>query len=212
MIDTQTKYKNIVIVALIGVLILLLLFRKCSGGSSSEVKIDTVYKKEIVREVSYIPRLDTIYYPNKVRFKWDTMYLERVVLDTNANEYGNYIDTCNYTEFYLTRIYKDTIRNQYGYVAIKDTVSQNRIQGRGTSSEMSIPVVTKTITLKQPKRNQLYLGAGLFGSETDVLKGYEAGLLFKTRQDRILSLSYNQNWDGDHFYKAGVYFKLSFKK
>lgn len=210
MIDTTSKYKNYVILALIGVLIIFLLFKKCGNSGGTTVRIDTVYQKEIVKETSYVPKLDTVYYVrDKIRFKWDTLYEERLVLDTTRSDYDTYIDTCNYSEFYSTKIYKDTIRSQYGFVAIKDTISQNRLMGRGTNSEFNIPVVTKTVTIR---RNQLYAGAGMFGSETEFLKGYEAGLLFKTKQDRILSLSYNQTFNGDHFYKAGVYFKLSFRK
>lgn len=212
-LDTNNKYKNYVIIALVGVVMLVLLFRKCGGnGGGKSVKVDTFYKKEIVYQTSYIPKLDTVFLPTKQRFLWDTMWAERLVLDTSHIEYGSYVDTCNYTEFYSTRVYKDTIRNQYGYVAIKDTISQNQLKGRSAKSDFNIPVITRTITLTQPKRNQLYFGAGMFGSETDLLKGYEAGMLFKTRKDRILALSYNQTWNGDHFYKAGLYFKLSFRK
>lgn len=216
--DTNKDFLKIVrnVLTIIGGIVLVfILINKCTScgktgnGSSKTVKIDTVYVK-VKQDTSYIPVPDTIFYPKeKLRFKWDTLWINDDLLTANEIEHP----TFNYREdYFATRVYKDTLNNKYGSIIINDTISQNKVQGRGVKTYILIPEVTKTITVPEKKRNQLYFGGGLFGNETKVLSGYEAGLMFKTKQDRILSLSYNQIFNGQHYYKASVYFKLSFKK
>jgi hypothetical protein len=198
----------------IGILVLiifaLLLFKCNTSGDGGATETIAITNKEVVHDTSFIPVPDTIFYPKeKLRFKWDTLWINDDLLIANEIEHP----TFNYREdYFATRVYKDTIKNQYGKVIINDTISQNKIMGRNVKTDLNIPIVTKTVTLIQPKRSQLYFGGGLFGNETKVLSGYEAGLMFKTKQDRILSLSYNQIFNGQHYYKASVYFKLSFRK
>ena len=206
-----TKTVRIALFVIAIIIVAILLFKRCGNKSGNEpkIKIDTVYK-EVKGETVYVPKVDTIYFTRtttkNIPYRiYDTLFLPELVElepDTAAI-------VANYTKAYL---YSDTVRNKYGNIIINDTLTRNRIYGRGVKTYLLIPEVTKTITLVQPKRNQLYFGGGLFGNEEKILQGYEAGLMFKSKQDRVLSLSYNQIFNGQHYYKAGLYFKLSFKK
>jgi hypothetical protein len=207
--DTQGEYKSLVIAGLVIIVVILLFIRQCGRGNPEEptIQIDTVYEK-IEGKISYVPRVDTIYYPrDKFRFRWDTIYFEQ-----QSEEPGMYIDTCNYREFYATRIYRDTLRNKFGHIVVTDSVSQNKIQGRGVVTDLNIPLVTKIITLPSLKRGQLYIGANLLGNESDPLSGYNVNLAFKTKRDRMIEAGYNQLFGGEHYYSVGIKWKISFRK
>lgn len=210
MIDTSNRYREIFLAALFVVIVILLVFRKCNCGRAAQtetVRIDTVYK-EVKGDVSYIPKTDTIFFTRTTTklvpyLTLDTLYIPELVdVDTAAI----------LSDYYKARIYRDTLRNQYGYISLTDTISQNKIRGRGVKTSLLIPEVTKTITLTQPKRNQIYIGAGLFGNEDDYLDGYNVNLALKTRRDKMIEIGYNQLFDGGHFYSLGLKFKISFRK
>jgi len=203
--------KDILLIGLFIVIIILLL-KKCGGGSGKvieSVKIDTVYK-EVKGDSVFIPVVREQYIPGKVPKaleKWDTLYIEGFTeVDTLAilrdyhsfNLYGSVIDI------------KDD-STKYGTVTIDDTVTRNKIVGRGTKFSLRIPEVTKTITISQ-RRNQVYLGVGLWGNEKDFVGGYEVNLSLKTKQDRIIGVGYEQIFNGGHYYKIEYRHKLSFKK
>jgi hypothetical protein len=200
--------RNIAIIVLIALVVFLLL-RNCKGGRKSipTVKTDTVFVK-IEQDTQYVPKPDTIYY-TKTSYKsvpyriFDTLYLEQLIDADTANILKDY---------FATAVYHDTIKNPYGYVLVKDTITQNRIKSRGVSQNLLIPEITRTITIQQPKKAQLYLGAGIWGNEADPLNGYEVNLSLKTKSDRIIGVGYQQMFNGGHFYKIEYRHKLSFRK
>lgn len=213
--DTNTDFITLVKRVLLGlflVLVIILLFKKCDCGRTTPtetVRVDTVYK-EVKGEVVYVPKVDTMYFtkttsktiPYRV---FDTLYLPELVElepDTAAI-------IANYTKAFL---YSDTIKNKYGNIIINDTLTRNRIYGRGVKTNLLIPEVTKTITLTQPRRNMVFIGANLLGSETDFFKGYNVNLSLKTKQDRMIEVGYNQLFGGEHYYSLGLKWKLSFTK
>ncbi len=210
MIDTNSKFKNYIIIGLIAAFVIVLLLLKCGNNSqrNTSVKIDTVYK-ELKGDIVYIPEVDTIYYPKNVYVPTnpdliiDTLYLPELID----------VDTVNILrEYYATALYKDTIRNQYGYIAVIDSISRNRIKSRQVKTALSIPEVTKTITLSQPKRAQVYLGANFLGREDDPILGYNVNVSFKTKRDKFIEAGYSQFYGGEHFYSLGLKFKISFRK
>jgi hypothetical protein len=201
--------KNIIIALLVIGIIILLLLQKCGGGGIVEsVKIDTVYKL-VKADTFYIPKTDTtIIETTKYKLRevitdrFDTLYLPEL----------QDVDTLRIlAEFYKSNIYKDTIKNDYGYIALTDTINQNKIAGRSASTRLSIPEITKTITLID-KRNQVYLGGGIWGSQKDFLSGIELNLSLKTKQDRIVGLGYQNLFNAGSFYKLEYRHKISFKK
>ena len=206
--DTDKKYKNLVIIAIILALVLALFLKRCGNGVSDKptIKIDTVYK-EVKGDVTYIPDVDTIYYtktkyvPTNPDLIIDTMYLPEL------------IDTLSILkDYYAHVVYKDTLKNQYGYISVTDTISKNRIQSRQVKTNLSIPEVTKTITLSQPKRVMIFLGGNILGNESDPLSGYNVNLSLKTKQDRMIEIGYNQLFNDAHYYSLGIKWKISFRK
>ncbi len=193
------KLKDVFILALIILLIIFFLKYCGKGGTIVEsVKYDTVWVHE-KKDTQYLPVETVVYRPGKVPpalEKWDTLYIEGITeVDTAAI----------LQEFHSFRLYSDTLKNKYGYVLVQDTISRNKILGRGVKTDLLIPEVTKTITLVKPPRNQVYYGGGLFGSQKDALQGYELNLSFKTKTDQIVEAAWMQNFSGQGY--VGIRYK-----
>ena len=209
--ETQGKYKSIIIAALVIIVVVLLFVWQCRNNSAEQptVTIDTTYDK-VRTEIVYIPIEDTIFYPkDKIRFKWDTLYLESLPDTITTTEFDIRPEIFDY---YATRVYGDTMAHKYGEIIISDTISQNKLKGREVITDFNIPMVTKTITLTQPKRAMVFIGANFLGSEVDPLGGFNVNLSLKTRQDRMLEVGYTQLYGLSHYYSLGLKWKLSFRK
>ena len=115
-------------------------------------------------------------------------------------------------QLYINKIvYKDTIKvGDYGYIAVLDTVKENKIAYRRTRDNFSIPVVkeTKTITKYAPPVRQLYVGGGVVVNNTLGVTGAEAGLIYKTKKDDIYNITAGANIDGTVIYGVHYYYKL----
>lgn len=112
-------------------------------------------------------------------------------------------------------IYVDTVRlDTLGYIAIADTVQDNKLKNRGIHYSYKIPTVTEkiTITKEAPKKNQLYIGGGVNFNSTLMPQGLEAGLILKTKKDQIYSLSAGSDIDGNVLYGFQSYWKIGKKK
>lgn len=151
--------------------LVIILSRSCDrcGKVIERVKIDTVYKT-VKQDTAYIPIVRNVYLPGKAPKafeKWDTLYIPGLTeVDTVAI----------LQDYYSFNIYSDTLSNDYGFVLVNDTISRNKILGRGFRSEFLIPEITKTITitkLRKPKKwgiglqtgwginNKPYIGVGV---------------------------------------------------
>jgi len=64
-------------------------------------------------------------------------------------------------DYYTTRIYSDTLKvDSLGYVAIRDTISQNKIIGRWYDARMTERTIKETITVKDLPKTQIWVGIG----------------------------------------------------
>ena len=115
-------------------------------------------------------------------------------------------------KLYINKIvYKDTIKvGDYGYIAVLDTVKENKITYRRTRDNFSIPVVkeTKTITKYAPPVRQLYVGGGVMVNNSLGVRGAQAGLIYKTKKDNIYNITAGANVDGTVMYGVNYYYKL----
>jgi len=133
--------KEIVIVLLVAVLIFFIASDARYTKSEPIIVSDTVYQQKTFNKFikgNSIPFvvLDTIYIIDTIK---DTI---TIVKDYNQ-----------------VKVYSDTMRiDSLGYAYIQDTISQNKIQGRGFSANFNLPTITITKLIEQKSKNQLYFG------------------------------------------------------
>ncbi len=115
-------------------------------------------------------------------------------------------------QLYMNKlVYSDTIRvGTYGYIAVLDTINENKLKYRRTRDNYSIPIVkeTKTITTYSPPTRNLFVGGGVLVNNALGVRGAEAGLLLKTKKDQLYNIKASVDIDGNVMYGAGYYYKL----
>lgn len=194
---TIFKYGVILIVAIL----LFMFWRGCRNEGGTKTITDTV---EIVRDTIITKtERDTDYVPKPYKiteYKTDTLEtFETVNVDTAAI----------LKDYLATRYYKDSVAVQYGKIYIYDTISINRIMGRGVSSSFQIPTIRETITLRQPKRTIAYIGFEGIGNHETIVYGVGASLGFKFKNDKYYGIKALMSKDGNPLY--GLEFKLPIK-
>lgn len=180
-------YKNIVIAILV---IIVFLFIKDKseyiGNPSVIIDTDTVYQQKTFvkyKKGESIPFviLDTTYLIDEVH---DTI---TIVKDYNQ-----------------AKVYSDTIRiDSLGYAYIQDTISQNKIQGRGFKAEISEKTIYVTKTIIPKPKNEVYLGILGDLRSFDNKVGLGLGLGFKTAKNGLFTINATTNQ-----YSLGYYKKL----
>lgn len=133
--------KDIVIVLLVAVLIFFIFDDATYTKTDPIIVSDTVYQEKTFtkfikgKSIPFVV-LDTIYLVDKVT---DTI---TIVKDYNQ-----------------AKVYSDTIKiDSLGFAYIQDTISQNKIQGRGFSANFNLPTITVTKLIEPKRKNELYLG------------------------------------------------------
>lgn len=72
-------------------------------------------------------------------------------------------------DYYSKRIYSDTLRiDSLGYVAVRDTISENRILGRFFDARINERTIKETTIVKELPKVEFYMGAS---ARTDVSVG-----------------------------------------
>jgi hypothetical protein len=180
-------YKNIVIAILV---IIVFLFIKDKseyiGNPSVIIDTDTVYQQKTFvkyKKGESIPFvvLDTTYLIDEVH---DTI---TIVKDYNQ-----------------AKVYSDTIRiDTLGYAYIQDTISQNKIQGRGFKAEINEKTIYVTKTIIPKPKNEVYLGILGDLRSFDNKVGLGLGLGFKTAKNGLFTINATTNQ-----YSLGYYKKL----
>jgi hypothetical protein len=133
--------KNIVIVLLSAVLIFFIVSDARYTKSAPVIVTDTVYHQKTFTK--FIKG-------NSIPFVvLDTIYLLDTITDTITIV----------KDYNQVKVYSDTMRiDSIGYAYIQDTISQNKIQGRGFSANFKLPTITITKLIEPKRKNELYLG------------------------------------------------------
>jgi hypothetical protein len=180
-------YKNIVIAILV---IIVFLFIKDKsdyiGQPSVIVDTDTVYQQKTFtkfikgKSIPFVV-LDTTYLIDQVH---DTI---TIVKDYNQ-----------------VKVYSDTMRiDSLGYAYIQDTISQNKIQGRGFSANFNLPTITITKVIVPKPKSEVYLGVLGDLRAFDNKVGLGLGLGYKTAKNGLFTINATTN-----HYSLGYYIKL----
>jgi hypothetical protein len=180
-------YKNIVIAILV-IIVFLFIKDKSSyiGQPSVIIDTDTVYQQKTFtkftkgKSIPFVV-LDTTYIIDEVH---DTI---TIVKDYNQ-----------------VKVYSDTMRiDSLGYAYIQDTISQNKIQGRGFSANFNLPTITITKVIVPKPQNEVYLGILGDLRAFDNKVGLGLGLGIKTAKNGLFSINATTN-----HYSLGYYKKL----
>jgi hypothetical protein len=178
--------KNFVIAVLL-VVVILFLITNPTYKSSVIVKTDTLYEQKTFTKYkkgsdiySYIIKTDSVFIPVH-----DTI---KIVSD--------------YSRVYS---YLDTIRlDTNNVVFIQDTITQNRIIGRGFSANLSEKTIIQTRTITPKPKNALYLGVLADLRQDKSLQGVGIGLMLKVKDRALIGVGFDSN----NFIRTSFYFKL----
>lgn len=162
-----------------------------------KVKVVTKKGKDIVHEVIDV----------------DTLVLKEMVN----------VDSAAILRDYLAKvIYKDTLKldDGLGFIALTDTITKNRILGRTFDARVKQREIKETMIVKEPARNQVYYGLNAGFNKEDYVSAVGAGLILKTKKDKIYNLNIgvnNRTTDGTNggfspYVGFGTYWKIKVKK
>ena len=177
---------NIIIAILLAIIIFLLATKPAYKGATVTVTTDTLYKDTVIKKW----------------YKGDSIPYK--VIDTFTVE-AQKVDTAEILKRYFeTKAYSDSLRiDTNNYVYLKDTISQNKIIGRGYTAKISEKtiLVTKIVTPKD--RSALYFGF-MFDLRQDNRKfGVGVGGAFKMAKKGIVTANATTNG-----YSLGYYLKF----
>ena len=125
-------------------------------------------------------------------------------------------------DYYSKVLYKDVLvlPDSLGTVSVTDTISQNKIMGRTFDAKVKERTIKETMIVKELPKTQVYYGLTGGFNKADVVSNVGAGLLIKTKKDKIYQVGVgvaNRVTDGTNgtlspYVGAGVYWKIKFKK
>lgn len=178
--------KDIVIVLLVAVLIFFIASEARYTKTEPIIIADTVYQEKTFtkfikgKSIPFVV-LDTIYNIDTTTiYKLDTIY----------------------KDYLQAKVYSDTIKiDSLGFAYIQDTISQNKIQGRGFSANFNLPTITITKLIEPKSKNQLYLGfiGDLKHSNGQI--GIGGSIALKTAKNTLYTATATMNGYSFGYYK-----------
>ena len=210
------NFKNIAIVALI-IFVLLELFNPGGIMPGKKVFINGKAYEVIKHEIDTVDVIKT----KVVTKKGEDIYHE-VIVDHEVRVPVNVDTNAILKDFYSKVLYKDTLHlpDSLGTVAVIDTISQNKIFGRTFNANVKQRTIKETMIVKEPARNQVYYGLTGGFNKADVVSSVGAGLILKTKKDKIYQFTLGVNnriTDGttggfSPYVGFGTYWKIKVKK
>lgn len=211
------NFKNIAIAALI-IYVLLQWFNPggvMPGGRT--IRIEGKKYEVIKHEIDTVDVIKT----KVVTKKGDDIYHETIV--EKEVLIPAVIDTAALLKDYYSKVlYKDVLvlPDSLGTVAVTDTISQNKILGRTFNANVKQRTIKETMIVKEPARNQVYYGLNGGFNKEDVVSSIGAGLMLKTKKDKIYQFTLGVNnrvVDGttgglSPYVGFGTYWKIKVKK
>ena len=184
------NFKNIAIAALI-IYILLQWFNPggvMPGGRT--IRIEGNKYEVIKHEIDTVDVIKT----KVVTKKGDDIYHEVIV--EKEVQIPAVVDTAALLKDYYSKVlYKDVLvlPDSLGTVAVTDTISQNKILGRTFDAKVKERTIKETLIVKEPARNQVYYGLNGGFNKADVVSSVGAGIMLKTKKDKIYQFTLGVN-------------------
>jgi hypothetical protein len=213
------NFKNIAIVALV-IWILLQWFNPggvMPGGRT--IRIDGK-KYEVIKHTIDTVEVEKI---KTVTKKGKDIVHEVIDVDTLVLKEMVNVDSAAILKDYLAKIiYKDTLvlDGGLGTIALTDTITKNRILGRTWDAKVKERIIKEELIVKEPAKTQLYYGLNAGFNKTDYVSAVGAGLILKTKKDKIYNFNIgvnNRTTDGTNgsfspYVGFGTYWKIKVKK
>ena len=213
------NFKNIAIVALV-IWILLQWFNPggvMPGGRT--IRIDGK-KYEVIKHTIDTVEVEKI---KTVTKKGKDIVHEVIDVDTLVLKEMVNVDSAAILKDYLAKIiYKDTLvlDGGLGTIALTDTITKNRILGRTWDAKVKERTIKEELIVKEPAKTQLYYGLNAGFNKTDYVSAVGAGVILKTKKDKIYQLGLgvnNRTTDGTNgsfspYIGFGTYWKIKVKK
>jgi len=213
------NFKNIAIVALV-IWILLQWFNPggiMPGGRT--IRIDGK-KYEVLKHTIDTIEVEKVKVVTK---KGEDIVHEVIDVDTLVLKELVNVDSAAILRDYLAKVvYKDTLvlDGGLGTIALTDTITKNRILGRTWDAKVKERIIKEELIVKEPARNQLYYGLNAGFNKEDYVSAVGAGLILKTKKDKIYNLNIgvnNRTIDGTNgsfspYVGFGTYWKIKVKK
>ena len=204
----------------IALLIVIVVFQQCGGnkkGTGEIVKVDGKKYELIKHEIDTVEVVKTKVVTKKGEDIYHETIVEKEVIIPAV------IDTAALLKDYYSKVlYKDVLvlPDSLGTVAVTDTISQNKILGRTFNASVKQRTIKETTIVKEPARNQVYYGLTGGFNKADVVSSIGAGLILKTKKDKIYQFTLgvdNRIVDGttggiSPFIGFGTYWKIKVKK
>lgn len=213
------NFKNIAIAALI-IYVLLQWFNPggvMPGGRT--IRIDGK-KYEVLKHTIDTIEVEKVKVVTK---KGEDIVHEVIDVDTLVLKELVNVDSAAILRDYLAKVvYKDTLKldGGLGFIALTDTITKNRILGRTFDARVKERIIKEEMIVKEPARNQLYYGLNAGFNKEDYVSAVGAGLILKTKKDKIYNLNIgvnNRTTDGTNggfspYVGFGTYWKIKVKK
>ena len=205
----------------IALLIVIVVFQQCGGNKKTTgeiVKVDGKKYELIKHEIDTVEVVKT----KVVTKKGEDIYHETIV--EKEVIIPAIIDTLALLKDYYSKVlYKDVLvlPDSLGTVAVTDTISQNRILGRTFNANVKQRIIKETTIVKELPKTQVYYGFTGGFNKVDVVANLGAGVLIKSKSDKIYQLGIGVankvGTDGTNgvltpFIGGGVFWKIKFKK
>ena len=212
------NFKNIAIVALI-VYVLLQWFNPggvMPGGRT--IRIDGKKYELIKHEIDTVEVVKTKVVTKKGEDIYHETIVEKEVLIPAI------VDTAALLKDYYSKVlYKDVLvlPDSLGTVDVTDTISQNKIFGRTFNANVKQRTIKETLIVKELPKTQVYYGFTGGFNKVDVVSNLGAGVLIKSKSDKIyqlgIGIANKVGTDGTNgtlspFIGGGVFWKIKFKK
>jgi hypothetical protein len=213
------NFKNIAIAALI-IYVLLQWFNPggvMPGGRT--IRIDGK-KYEVLKHTIDTIEVEKVKVVTK---KGEDIVHEVIDVDTLVLKELVNVDSAAILRDYLAKVvYKDTLvlDGGLGTIALTDTITKNRILGRTWDAKVKERIIKEEMIVKEPARNQVYYGLNAGFNKTDYVSAIGAGVILKTKKDKIYQLGIgvnNRTTDGTNgafspYVGFGTYWKIKVKK
>ena len=209
--------KNIAIALLVAIV----LFQQCGGnkkGTGEIVKVDGKKYELIKHEIDTVEVVKTKVVTKKGEDIYHETIVEKEVIIPAV------IDTAALLKDYYSKVlYKDVLvlPDSLGTVDVTDTISQNKIWGRTFNANVKQRIIKETTIVKELPKTQVYYGFTGGFNKVDVVSNLGAGVLIKSKSDKIYQLGIGVankvGTDGTNgvltpFIGGGVFWKIKFKK